>query len=208
MKNPARRYLRGTEYLLRYLFVERPMGLDFSIRDKTTGITLPGNRGYALTSKKALKNILKQIPHAGKALLDIGSGKGGVICYAYELGLKTCEGIEFEEHLHKIAERNIKKLGYSSQVKSTNVDARKYERYADFDIYFMFNPFNYDIYAEVLNSIIEQNKKSPSRGGEKFLICYGDANIDAVRAANSFSLIVENECPYRGNTYRIFKMNL
>jgi 16S rRNA G966 N2-methylase RsmD len=208
MNKAIRRYLRGAEYFLRYAFVECPRGLDFSIRNKAAGITLAGNHGYALTSKKALRNMLRHIPYAGKKLIDIGSGKGGVICFAYELGLRQCEGVEFEEHLHRIAENNIARLGYSDHVRSTLADARAFDRYADFDIYFLFNPFDYDIYAEVLNAIIAQNLASPERKQDKYLICYGDANIEAVRASNAFSLKVEQECPYRGNTYRIFNLTL
>jgi hypothetical protein len=60
----------------------------------------------------------------------------------------------------------------------------------------------------VLNAIIAQNLASPERKQDKYLICYGDANIEAVRASNAFSLKVEQECPYRGNTYRIFNLTL
>ena len=60
MNKAIRRYLRGAEYFLRYAFVECPRGLDFSIRNKAAGITLAGNHGYALTSKKALRNMLRR----------------------------------------------------------------------------------------------------------------------------------------------------
>jgi len=200
------RYRRGLEYLLRYVFFEFPRGLDFSVRNKSTGITLPGNHGYALTSKQALRNMLQHIPYANKSLIDIGSGKGGVICYARELGLNTCVGVEYEEHLHRIAQRNIERLGYFPHVRSVNIDAREYKDYADFDIYFLFNPFNYDIYAKVLNNIVEQNRKNNTEGSQKFLICYGNANLEAVDATGVFSLVIEEQCPYRGNFYRIFEL--
>lgn len=206
MKIAISRYRRGIEYLLRYLFVEYPRGLDFSVRNKANGITLPGNHGYALTSKAALRNMLRHVPHRGKRLIDIGSGKGGVICYAYELGLSKCVGVEYEQHLHKIAEKNIERLGYGAYVKSVQDDARNYGSYADFDLYFLFNPFDYDIYAQVINCVLEQNREAAEHGWPKFLICYGDANIEAVRAIESFSLLVEEVCPYRGNTFRVFEL--
>ncbi|MHA6643016.1 SAM-dependent methyltransferase [Mesorhizobium sp. A623] len=208
MRKAISRYCRGVEYLLRYVFIECPRGLDFSIRNKASGITLPGNHGYALTSKAALKNMLRHIPHAGKSLIDIGSGKGGVICFAYELGLSTCLGVEYEEHLHRIAEKNIERLGYRDHVRSVRADARNYQSYADFDTYFLFNPFDYDIYADVINSIVEQNRNAQNVRLPKFLVCYGDANIEAVHATNAFSLLIEERCPYRGNNFRIFELKM
>lgn len=205
MKTMLLRYVRLLEYLSHYLFLEFPRGLDFSIRAKKRGITLEGNHGYALTSKKALKNILSKIPYRKLSFLDIGSGKGGVICYAYELGCERSEGIEYEEFLHKIAQKNIKILEYNEHVKSTKIDARDFERYAEFDIYFMFNPFDPDIYSEVVNSIFKQNKAILHLDREKYLICYGDANLDAVNKTKYFELLTEQKCPYRGNLYRIYK---
>lgn len=199
------RYLRLFEYLSHYLFLEFPRGLDFSIRVKKRGITLEGNHGYALTSKKALKNMLNRIPYRDLSFLDIGSGKGGVICFAYELGCKKSEGVEYEEFLHKIAKKNISLLGYDEHVESIRIDARDFKRYAEFDIYFMFNPFEADIYSSVVYSIVEQNKAIKRYDKQKYLLCYGNTNLDAIEKTNYFELLLEEKCPYRGNMYRIYR---
>jgi len=197
------RMIRGVSYLLSYIFMEYPRGLDFSLRNKSSGITLLGNHGYALTSKKALQNILKEIPFAGKTFLDIGSGKGGVICYAYLLGCSRCAGVEFEKHLHEIAEKNINILKLRSYCTSYNMDARDFDMYENFDIYFLFNPFDYGIYEQVISKIVTSNLNTNNE--IKYLICYGDANIKTVIESNYFELVKESECPYRGNLFRIFR---
>jgi 16S rRNA G966 N2-methylase RsmD len=166
---------------------------------------LPGSRGYALTSKAALKNILDGISLQDQSFLDIGSGKGGVIIYSQQLGCKKSAGIEYEKHLHDIAVKNIKILGMESNCKSFNIDARDFKDYGDFSIFFLFNPFSDDIYHEVLNKIkmqinISKDKKT------KYLICYGGANISAVQETGIFSLIREDRCPYRGTMFRVFKL--
>lgn len=85
------RIRRGLSYLLYYVFYEYPRGLDFSIRNKSADIFLHGNHGYALTSNKALKNMLANIPLTGKLFLDIGSGKGGGNLLCLSIGLpKIC----------------------------------------------------------------------------------------------------------------------
>jgi hypothetical protein len=89
------RIYRGVIYFLNYLIIELPRGLDISPRDKSKRITLQGNHGYALTSFSALKNMLSGIGVRGLSLLDIGSGKGGVIIYSHRLGCSRSAGIEY-----------------------------------------------------------------------------------------------------------------
>jgi hypothetical protein len=108
------RIYRGISYLLNYLFLELPRGLNISPRSKSKGITLQGNHGYALTSLAALKNMLNGINLQNQSFLDVGSGKGGVIIYSRELGCANSAGIEYEKNLHDIAVRNIEKLKLNS----------------------------------------------------------------------------------------------
>ena len=102
------RIYRGVSYLINYLFFELPRGLNISPRSKSTGITLQGNHGYALTSRAALKNMLSGIGLQNKSFLDIGSGKGGVIIYSQELGCEKSAGIEYEKILHDVAAKILK----------------------------------------------------------------------------------------------------
>lgn len=196
------RIRRGIKYLLSYLFLELPRGIDFSLRGKTKGITLQGSHGYALTSKKALSNMLADLPLSHMSFLDIGSGKGGVIVYASQLGCALSAGIEFEKELHETAVRNINILNMEDRCSSYNMDARYFVSYGDFDIYFMFNPFDDDIYEDVIAAIVRQNKDARRT---KYLICYGGANIEAVKKSQYFQLVKDAVCPYRGNNFRIFK---
>lgn len=84
------------------------------------------------------------------------------------------------------------------------MDARDFKSYGEFDILFMFNPFDDDIYEEVIEQINFQISKSKI-SKTRYLICYGGANIDAVNGSGLFSLVREDYCPYRGNMFRIFK---
>lgn len=195
-------YIRGINNIIRYLFKELPRGVEFSLRDLNT--TYDGNHGYALTTKKALKNILKGINLDNVNFLDIGSGKGGVICYAYELGAKSSTGLEYEKKLHLKAQKNIKKLNYQDKVCSLNIDARLFEDYENFNIFFMFNPFENAVYKEVVKKILLQNKSIQS---EKYLIAYGVANRKFLNKSERLSLNSESTCPYRKNTISIYKIN-
>lgn len=200
------RIYRGMSYLLNYLIFELPRGLNISPRSKSKGITLHGNHGYALTSCAALKNMLNGIDFKNQNFLDIGSGKGGVIIYSRQLGCINSAGIEYEKTLHDIAVKNIGKLKLSSTCISYNLDARNFKGYANFDILFMFNPFDDDIYEEVIKEIKLQILQSVI-SKPRYLICYGGGNIDAVNSSGIFSLIREDRCPHRGNLFRVFKSN-
>ncbi len=177
--------------------------MDISLRNKS-GVTLPGNHGYALTSKSALRNMLKDVDLTDKKFLDIGSGKGGVVIYAKQLGCKMSAGVEYEEFLHKIAINNFKILNMSSLCDSINLDARKFTGYADFEILFMFNPFDEDIYSDVVGQIASQIEISKEQK-DRYLICYGGANIESVVKTGIFELIREDYCPYRANMFRVYK---
>lgn len=193
------RLIRAITYLFQYFFIELPKGLDFSLRDKNS-ISFQGSNGYALTSKAALRNIFQYLPFGinDKSLIDIGSGKGGVICYAKQLGFKTCLGVEYERHLHEIATKNIERLNLQKSVFSLNLDARSFEQYDTYDVYFLFNPFDSDIYEQVINCITAQAKN------EKHLIAYGKANDD-VLVRSGFREIHRSTCPYRNNSIKIYE---
>jgi hypothetical protein len=49
-------YLRAAEYLLNYIFLERPRGLNFSLRDLSI-IHNAQHHGFAMTSDRSIKNI-------------------------------------------------------------------------------------------------------------------------------------------------------
>ncbi len=113
-------------------------------------------------------------------------------------------GVEYEESLHKIAINNFYILNMSSFCDSINQDARKFTRYADFEILFMFNPFDDDIYADVVGRIASQIEMSKVQK-DRYLICYGVANIESVVNVEVFKLIREDYCPYRANVFRVYK---
>jgi 16S rRNA G966 N2-methylase RsmD len=129
------RIYRGLSYLLNFLILELPRGLDISLRSKNNGITLLGNHGYASTSRSALKNMLDGIELKNKSFLDIGSGKGGVIIYSHQLGCASSAGIEYEKSLHDIAVKNIAVLKLKLFCTSYNLDARKFKDYSNIDIF-------------------------------------------------------------------------
>ena len=142
----------------------RTKGVDFSTQN-IFDLTLTGDfkdHGTALvsTSKDYFKLVFGELERiVGKKIeknifLDYGSGKGGAIVQAKNVGFKKTIGIEFAKELHEIAEQNIEKLNLKD-VTSYFQDATTYMPPLDISIIYLFNPFD-----EVVMQIVADNIKS------------------------------------------------
>ena len=199
-----KRISRGLEYILTWLIYEYPRGLDFSLRVKYPLGNKSSFNGYARTSKRALRNLTRNLDIANKTILDIGSGKGAVICDLYSLGFAKSHGIEFNEELHKIAEKNIGILGLNYFCRSINTDAVHFTGYERYDMYFLFNPFNSTIYENVMEAIRNQIAESNKT---RILIAYGEASYEAISKIDNITCRESGICPYRLTKYRIYQIN-
>jgi predicted RNA methylase len=95
----------------------------------------------------------KEIHH----LVDIGSGKGRVLCVAALLGCKKVTGIDFSEKLCLDALINLSKIKNNIPDVDANVgyqDAYSYKIPKDADCIFLFNPFDESIMQAVVYNIL------------------------------------------------------
>ena len=194
---------RVFQYTFNSLFCELPRGIDFSMRDKYSNEEY-GLNGYAMTSKSALRNLLSKVDIKSKKFIDIGSGKGAVVYHAFKLGAKYSLGVEYSPKLHKIAEKNFKILNCKDFCISVNLDARKFLDYSDYDVYFLFNPFDDNVYNEVMMSIKAQIQ-SDSR--VRWIIAYGKSNKGAIMSLDNCHLVQQGICPYRNTAFAIYRIN-
>ena len=199
MRN-IRDLLRGVHYLFNYYVLEKPRGLDFSLRD-LSHISNSQQHGYAMTSDKAIRNIAQKINFLDKSFLDIGSGKGRVVYQALKLGAKHAEGLEISKKFHSVASKNFKILGVQKNCISNCIDAIKFNRYDEFDIYFLFNPFENDLYEEVIDCLMAQVVLN-SRN--RHIIFYGGANLASIEKYSYVNKVYEGICPHRGNRVVIY----
>ena len=193
-------YLRYMQYLYNYFFLEKPKGLDFSLRDLSC-ISNSQQHGYAMTSDKAIHDIALKINFSDKSFLDIGSGKGRVPYLALKLGAKHAEGVEQSQKLHSIASKNYEILGVQKNCISNCIDATKFNRYDEFDIFFLFNPFENDLYEKVINILMAQVVLNSRK---RHIICYGAANLASIEKYSYVNKVYEGVCPHRGNAVTIF----
>jgi 16S rRNA G966 N2-methylase RsmD len=102
-------------------------------------------------------------------LLDLGSGKGRMTCYAMQRGFGKVIGVEWSPELCSISHSNMENLISSTDSKSKyefiNGDAAKYRIPDDVDVIWMFNPFTGIVLEEVL-----QNIQNAGRQKELYII--------------------------------------
>lgn len=200
MKTILKRIIRGGTFLLNYLFVEKPKGLDFSLRQKNMGISNSWNHGYALTQEKAFDDMLRFIDiEPDDCFIDIGCGKGGCLKYAKKYGFKRIAGIEIERSLYEIAVRNFNIL--QMNVELYNCDATRFDKYGEFNFFYFFNPFDEDIYKEVLDNIF----KSIENKRRVYLLLYGASAYEYVEGSGVFELVSRYTDGVRGTAVNLYR---
>lgn len=101
-------------------------------------------------------------------LVDFGCGKGRVLFYVNQRFQCEVCGIEVDEELYEIALDN--RAYYNSQFRDTadkieiiNGKAEEYEIRPEDNFFYFFNPFEINIFEQVINHIIESVEKHPRR---------------------------------------------
>lgn len=186
IRRKMKRIVRGGIFVTKWFFFERPKGLDFSLRQKQRGIHNKGNHGYALTQRSVFDNIMKELEVDGDDFIDIGCGKGGCLYYALRYKFSHVAGIEIEDSLYKTAKRNFDILKLSKKVSIFHEDAITFKRYCDYNVYYMFNPFDTDIYCKVLDNIIQSI--ACNKHERIYLCCYGASAKEYIEKTGLFIL--------------------
>jgi 16S rRNA G966 N2-methylase RsmD len=202
-----KRYIRYIRYLARYLILELPRGLDFTMRNKTIGITRKDSHGYALSPEVVVNNMLNSLNISKQdSFIDIGSGKGGVPVFASKYNFGRVAGLEIEEFLHNIAKKNVKILSLENRIELFLEDAILFNKYHEFNIFYLFNPFELNVYKEVLDKIFESIHNPERLNSNIVLICYGASDYDYIKKSSLFNLIRDDKDNVRDSKINIWKI--
>ena len=157
LANRLRRYLL---FLGEYLFMERPRGLDFTMRDTRLYQQSAGKyHGYSKTDEKHLQEIFQILDFSRcRNLLDVGCGKGVVLKEAAKFPFERIAGIELQEELVRTAGKNFRILGLEKRISCMQADALDFDGYGEFDVFFFFNPFSEEVFGRVIDRVLESRK--------------------------------------------------
>ena len=97
--------------------------------------------------------------------VDLGSGKGRAVMLAAKYGFRKVIGIEFSEALCRQARLNLqlflRKCPSRSQIEIVESDVTRYRLHDDETVFFMLDPFNAPVLAQVLENIRASVARNP-----------------------------------------------
>lgn len=141
--------------------------------DITSKNAVHGNR-YEPTPYGVLEDMLLELDLDFPSLtfLDLGSGKGRILCLAARYPFRAVIGVEFAPRLHAAALENLAALpaGFrrAREVRSVCGDAAEVELPRGPLVIFLFNPFN----APVLGRVVERIERSLAEDPREVWVLY------------------------------------
>lgn len=159
---------RWAKFFVNYMW-ERLHGLDFSmVYVGKLQQEVAEFHGYSMTDAGDMKRMLQGVPvEVGKAaFLDVGCGKGMCMKCALEAGYQKVAGLDLDQHLLDIARSNMQKLQLKADCIYAN--AVEFTGYADYDVFYFYNPFGKSIFEQV----IEQIKASQNQRNRDIWVMY------------------------------------
>ncbi|MGG9971588.1 class I SAM-dependent methyltransferase [Ferruginibacter sp. SUN002] len=137
---------------------------------KKSGVDIFNATIYMPVSYDLLEEIFFSLPSTiNRHFLDIGCGKGRVICVASQYKFKKITGIDFSKSLCEDAIENtrlLKKTTSTFDVIAT--DAANYKIPNDVDCIFLFNPFN----ELIMNKVVQNIQQSIASNKREVYIVY------------------------------------
>ncbi len=150
-----KRYYRYCMYMFEWIFLEKIRGLDFSMRVRKYS-DKDGSKynGYSKTDEHHIKEIFSKLSiTAGDRILDIGCGKGVILKELSRYPFSFIAGLEYNDELAKICEKNMRILKLSDRVKVFSCDASEYKDYCKYNYFYFFNSFTGPLLDKVLDKI-------------------------------------------------------
>lgn len=162
----------ATHILKHEIAGEKKYGIDTTGADELKALEKKGiDISHATIYMPATYDLLEEIfsilrPNKNSHFLDIGCGKGRVMCVAAHYHFKKITGIDFSKKLCDAANKNLlatqQQLPYLN-FSVINSDAFYYEIPTDVDYIFLFNPFDDVIMSGVVNNILQSHWKKPRK---------------------------------------------
>lgn len=148
---------------------ERQYGIDTTGSDelkktKAAGVDISHATSYMPANYLLLEDVFTKLGSGRKNFIDIGCGKGRVLCVAAHNGFNKVTGIDFSSDFCASAEKNLqhtKEKFPSLNFSIINKDAATVEIPEDADCIFFFNPFDQFIMNKVAKNIQKSYKKNP-----------------------------------------------
>jgi len=153
--------------LMTYWIKEAPKGLDFARN------YYPYGEGsdkvwYERTHERHIREIFSCFEDRSLPVLDIGCGKGYALYCLNKMGFTKLTGLEYTDYLSGIAKKNMKALGLEDKVEIIKGDAAEFEDYDEYQIIYMFHPFD----GNIMGNVVKYAERSLARKPREFTVVY------------------------------------
>ncbi len=180
---------------------EKLRGLDFTMPDRMYDRERHDGAMYYASPEQILHRMFDCVDREKfHGFIDIGCGKGYVLWEAYKYGFSRVGGVEYDEKVCQICKKNMKRLKLDGKISVSCGDARTFEHYGDYDVFYFFNPFMDDVMHAVMDQILAQ-----CRGREIMVIYYHPRYTDAIESCGYFTKeqeLYDEVKNYTANIYR------
>ena len=114
----------------------------------------PGAVYYASVPYFQTRKVLKRLDlQPSDIFVDVGAGKGRVLCLAAQHRVRKVIGVEYSSELASIARRNVSRLrGKQSPVEVHSQAAEDFD-YSAASVLYFFNPFEANVLDVVLHKL-------------------------------------------------------
>jgi SAM-dependent methyltransferase len=148
------------------------MGIRAARAERLDRFTITGDNGvhatcYEPSPPDVLDDMLLDVPGdlSDRVFVDVGSGKGRVLCLASAYPFRRVLGVEFAVELHRAAEANLERFRApwrrAREIRSICADAADFEWPLDPLVVFLFNPFRPPVLARVHDRLCASHGLSP-----------------------------------------------
>jgi len=138
---------------------ERTLGID---TEGSQEVDRPDANRYATFAHHSIEVILARLAlKPDDVFVDIGCGKGRVVCRAARHRIKQVIGVDIDKNLCQQAEQNAARLkGANAPIRIVNLPAQEFD-YDDCTVFLLFNSFGAATLEQVLATIERSLAKQP-----------------------------------------------
>jgi len=130
---------------------------DWQLGTSTRGLAATGKAGavyYASGNYSETRELLRRLNLKPlDTFVDVGAGKGRVLCLAAQYKMQKVIGVEYSAELATVAQRNVDRLRGRQTPVEIHIQAAEEFDYAGATVIYLFNPFEAEILDLVLRKI-------------------------------------------------------
>lgn len=134
----------------------------------------PDSVHYATMSYASIRDVLRHLAlDSSDVFVDIGSGKGRVLCCAARYPVKQVVGVDLSDALCRVARENARRMrGRRAPISVEAMEAQRFD-YSAATVLFLFDPFGEATLSPLLEKVAD-DVRSPVR------IAYANPSHDEV----------------------------